>query len=114
MLTSNSRPGTFGLASLMGYNNKPRTTLIRSISFNEEVYACMELLREDLRKDRAGFVNDVLEAVMGLAPHPELDVRRYRNMMDDPRFSAKLREVQEEIAEQRKTVLPRPKSSKRR
>lgn len=61
----------------MGKNNKPRTTVTRSISFAEDVFEAMEARRQELRMERSEFIKAVLEDILGFLPHPELkDLKR--------------------------------------
>lgn len=45
----------------MGKNNRPRTTVTRSISFDDEVFKLMEAERKRLRQDRSDYLRTILE-----------------------------------------------------
>ena len=56
----------------MPKNNRKITTVTRSISFDEDVFAELEIRREELRMDRSEFMKAVLEDTLGILEHPEL------------------------------------------
>ena len=53
---------------------KKKNSITQSISFDEELFAAMERRREELRMTRAEFVSAVLESLLGILEHPELDL----------------------------------------
>lgn len=55
----------------MGNNHKEASTVTRSISFKCDTIAATDERVGALRTDRSSFVNDVLEHVLGIFPHPE-------------------------------------------
>jgi len=56
----------------MPRNHRKKTTVTRSISFRDDVFAALETQIAQCRSDRSKFINGVLEHVMGFMPHPEL------------------------------------------
>jgi len=55
-----------------------RRSVTQSISFDEELFHAMEKRREELRMSRAQFVGAVLESLLGILEHPELNLAPQR------------------------------------
>lgn len=57
----------------MGNNHRPVTTVTRSLSFRMDVREALDLRVTQERTDRSSFVNDVMEHVLGIKAHPEIN-----------------------------------------
>jgi hypothetical protein len=57
----------------MGANNRPLTTVTRSLSFDSDTFEMMEVRRTELRMDRSEFIRAILEDRLGIMSHPELN-----------------------------------------
>ncbi len=68
----------------MGKNHRPKTTVTRSVSFNEECFALLESRRKALRLSRSRWINQSFEHLAGILDHPEIMAGPDLEIIGDP------------------------------